>query len=695
MRSRRLSLGCTAAGSVLLLLGILAGLVNHHVLDGPRFASHVDSMRRDPALTSQIGRAITNRVLIADPDLVALRPLIEAAATSLAGSPAFSPVVTESARQTHAFFTDENSHQFAVRLANLGSVLGGVLPALAPDAAHRIPPQLSVTLASVGSQSIAARTIRLTHLAAMLAWLLPLLALLAFGAGVFLASDRVRAMIRTGYGIACAGLGIAVLWVIGSLVAGAEDTSSLHGALVTAAWNELGSLLWWAAALTAAAGALLAAAASARVPEVDIAVLASRVWWWVAHRPQNGWLRAARAIGLLGVGLGCILQPTTMVRILVLVAGWVLLLSGVGELAAIAGARRPEAGDRGTASGRWVPVVVSVTAVSLLVGFVAFIATPAGQQVRTLVSSSTACEGSVELCDRPYDEVAFAATHNSMAAADEPRWFIPEQPTGIVGQLHAGIRAFLIDTWYGQKTENTRLVATARRSYDAALAEAKAAFGPEVVASALRLRESITQRTGPPTPYMCHGLCETGATALEPTMARVRDWLAANPREVLTFIIEDNVTPADTAAVFRRAGLMPYVYTHRVGQPWPTLGEMVDSGRRLVVMMERHGGGSTYPWLLSAFDSVQDTAYSNPTVASLSCDLNRGSRSDPLFMINNWIASFTTLVSSARTVNAYSQLMPYVERCRSERGQIPNYIAVNYYNEGDLFRVVNQLNGVR
>jgi hypothetical protein len=64
-------------------------------------------------------------------------------------------------------------------------------------------------------------------------------------------------------------------------------------------------------------------------------------------------------------------------------------------------------------------------------------------------------------------------------------------------------------------------------------------------------------------------------------------------------------------------------------------------------------------------------------------------------MINNWIASFTTLVSSARTVNAYSQLWPYVERCQSERGQIPNFIAVNFYNEGDLFRVINRLNGVR
>jgi len=31
---------------VLLLSGILAGLVNRQVLDGPRFARHVDAVRR-------------------------------------------------------------------------------------------------------------------------------------------------------------------------------------------------------------------------------------------------------------------------------------------------------------------------------------------------------------------------------------------------------------------------------------------------------------------------------------------------------------------------------------------------------------------------------------------------------------------------------------------------------------------------
>ena len=96
-------------------------------------------------------------------------------------------------------------------------------------------------------------------------------------------------------------------------------------------------------------------------------------------------------------------------------------------------------------------------------------------------------------------------------------------------------------------------------------------------------------------------------------MTAVEEWLAAHPREVVTFFVQDEVTPADTAEVFETAGLLPYVHTQVAGRPWPTLGQMIDSGRRVVVLMENHGGGTTYPWLMQGFDWVQDTPYENPT----------------------------------------------------------------------------------
>ena len=208
--------------------------------------------------------------------------------------------------------------------------------------------------------------------------------------------------------------------------------------------------------------------------------------------------------------------------------------------------------------------------------------------------TSGPCNGHIELCARRYDQIAFPATHNAMSAADEPGWFIPEQPTGLLGQLDAGVRVLLIDSYYGQRTRRQGLVATAPESYEAALADARRDFGPEVVDSALRLRNAVTSApSGPAEPYMCHGLCEIGSTEWEPVMARVKVWLDTHPREVVTFFIEDSVSAADTATVFSQAGLLPYVYDHSSGSSWPTLGQMINSEHRVVVLIPGCCKGST------------------------------------------------------------------------------------------------------
>ena len=55
------------------------------------------------------------------------------------------------------------------------------------------------------------------------------------------------------------------------------------------------------------------------------------------------------------------------------------------------------------------------------------------------------CNGHAALCQRPLDEVALAATHNSMSAPLEG-WRSVQQDAPIAEQLHDGIRGLLIDT---------------------------------------------------------------------------------------------------------------------------------------------------------------------------------------------------------------------------------------------------------
>jgi hypothetical protein len=304
------------------------------------------------------------------------------------------------------------------------------------------------------------------------------------------------------------------------------------------------------------------------------------------------------------------------------------------------------------------------------------------------------CNGSVALCERPYDDVAFPSTHNSMAAADEPGWFFAEQPDGIVAQLDHGIRVLLVDSWYGQRTQRRGIIANTDESRAAAQAEARESFGEAAVNSALRLRDALnlTPR-GPVAPYLCHGLCELGSTKWLPLMKDVRVWLADHPREVVTFFVQDTVSPADTAQVFRQAGLLPYVYTPAADGRWPTLGQMIESGQRLVVLMEEHGGGTTYPWLLQGFDWVQDTPFLFAGPGEFSCDPNRGPADASLFLLNHWITDKRREVSNATEVNARDVLLPRAQECAETRGLQPTYLAVDFYDRGDLFGVVDTLNG--
>jgi hypothetical protein len=63
-------------------------------------------------------------------------------------------------------------------------------------------------------------------------------------------------------------------------------------------------------------------------------------------------------------------------------------------------------------------------------------------------------------------------------------------------------------------------------------------------------------------------------------------------------------------------------------------------------------------------------------------------------VINNWVQSQTPSQDDAAKVNAYDTLLDRVRRCQKLRGQFPNLIAVDFSEKGDLFRVVNTINGV-
>ncbi len=684
-------------GSVLLLLGMVAGVGNREVLDGSRFATHVDHIRTDPAVARQVGIVISDSLIRTAPDLTVARPLVESTSGVLVGSAAFGPVVRAMVTPVHTAFTTDGSDHIVLRLADVGAVLVAALSAVAPGVAESLPPGLDVTLVSFGDQAYASTTIEYAHLLKLLAWLLPLLAVLCFAGAILLTHARERAVRAVGFGVAASGLALGTLVFVAGVIASLVSTESLRPALGVASWNELRGPLWLAAAVVVAAGYVIVLGTAVRLGG-DARSMLAEAYEWVLRPPRRTRDRVGRAALLTTVGVAGVLRPLTVASILIVVAAFVLALHGAIELV--------NAIRRDTDSVKAVPrfilrpelrmALVVGAALAIVAGLVAWNARPPQAAVATIgVSNGKLCNGYAQLCDRRFNQVAYPTTHNSMSAADEDGWFLAEQPTGIIGQLDDGIRAFLIDSWPGQQTDREGVIANAGESRGAAIDEAIAEYGKDVLPAALRLRKATSiEPKGPIEPYLCHAICELGATKMEPVLAAIRGWMETHPREVITLFIQDEVTPKDTAAVFQSSGLLPLVYTAEPGKQWPTLRTLIESNKRVVVLSENVGGGEAYPWLLQGFDWIQDTPYDAVQAADFSCDLLRGSADGSLLLVNHWLNRSQHRVSDSAKVNAAEVLGPRLEECLSERRHIPNFVAVDYYDHGALFDEVNRLNGV-
>ncbi len=286
------------------------------------------------------------------------------------------------------------------------------------------------------------------------------------------------------------------------------------------------------------------------------------------------------------------------------------------------------------------------------------------------------CNGFVELCDRKITDVVFPMTHNSMSIEDYD-WFGPSHENSIRTQLDSGIRGLMIDTHYYDATESIG-------SYflDA---------GPlEVLAiQAIVDKVDLEVRVGV---YVCHLICQLGSTPLVSTLSEIRSFLEDNPREVVVIIFEDRISKEDTIQAFSESGLLPFVYDHGGGD-WPAVDELIARNNRLVVFAEYEG--SPPSWYMNAWEFVEETPYSFAEAEEMNCSPNRGGTGKDFFLMNNWIERVIPRKSDASGVNEYDFLLERARKCEEERGGKPNFISVNFSKEGDLFRVVNELNGVR
>ena len=408
------------------------------------------------------------------------------------------------------------------------------------------------------------------------------------------------------------------------------------------------------------------------------AAVVSVALWWIVGRAIAAPLDAAVGTGAdswrLPAGLRGVLGDVRSeigadLRGTVVRYGAVLVLTGVALGAGtVVGTRVRGLGTR--------PALLAAGAVAVVV------AVSAGVAVSDVGSSERACNGHVELCDRGYDDVVYAATHNSMSSPDiVPVW--PEHDGDIRAQLDAGVRALLIDTKYWPPV-------TAAGDLTAELGDTETPV-PAALADAWYATLG-SLRDGREGTFLCHIHCAFGAVPFVDSLTVVREFLEENPDDVVTLIIQDAISTEDTVAAMTAAGLGDLLYEHRADGAWPTLGELIDQGRRLVVFAEE--AGPPPAWYANAFESMQETPFFFTSAEQLSCAANRGRSDAPLFQMNHWIQRIAPDRVDSVEINRLDVLVDRARQCEAERGLRPNFLAVNFYNIGDTVEAADVLNGL-
>ncbi|MBA2342795.1 MAG: hypothetical protein H0V85_04965 [Thermoleophilaceae bacterium] len=703
-------------GALFLLVGTVALYADLHLLDSKDFADRATSTLSEDEVRNAIGQRLSDEVIKAQPDLLGARPLIDGAAEGIAGTSAFQALFRRGVQQVHGSVFGRQQDSVALKVADIALLVVQALEQIDPDIARKVPKGVEGELLSVSEGSDQA-ILNLAQVAddirSVALWSVVLAALLLTLA-IVTSLERRRTVRTIGVTVAGIGLFLIVALILGRAIVSNKVGTAAETDAIRAVWDAfLLDLRTWALVL-AGTGAVIAACANALREPDDVDDVARGLWHGLTHVPETYWRASLRALAIIAIGILIVAERETMIQIAAVLGGLYLVYLGMLELLRVAvptarwaaveideeldeavdDVRR--AGARGwrTLGRRFAPLA-GMGAIALLLITGAVIAAGATDETEDASLDIRACNGHAELCDRPLDEVSIAATHNAMSAADQPGWLFALQEKAIPSQLEAGVRGLLIDTHYGVKTR--RGVYTVFTKSSASRAQLADQFGDDFVATAERLRKRIGYRGGgKEEAYLCHAYCELGATKVEKGLGWVRDYLVANPYEVLVISLEDNVTPEDTAKVFKASGLLDYVYTGPV-RPLPTPREMIESGGRVLVMAERNSGA--VPWLHPQFQLTQETPFRFTSPAQLaapdSCDFNRGIGKAPLFLLNNWVDT-TPLgrPSNAAKVNAYDPLLERARRCQQERGMLPNLVAIDFYKQGDVFGVVDTLNGV-
>lgn len=215
---------------------------------------------------------------------------------------------------------------------------------------------------------------------------------------------------------------------------------------------------------------------------------------------------------------------------------------------------------------------------------------------------------------------------------------------------------------------------------------------------------------------LCHFNCALmDGGSLMDHLLTVKHWLDENPYEVVTLLFV-NTGPAlwqwTKAYYDSELDLMSYIPPRKGPwanfgiKDWPTIADMVASDRRVVTFISSGANEYAVPFLLPEFRYLFETNFGIERPDQYSCKPDRprwpGSYiPNRLSMIDHWLyAKFLGFrypnATYANETNSASfregALGEHAARCRTMYQRRPNFLLVDFFNEGDVFDVEYGMN---
>ena len=170
-----------------------------------------------------------------------------------------------------------------------------------------------------------------------------------------------------------------------------------------------------------------------------------------------------------------------------------------------------------------------------------------------------------------------------------------------------------------------------------------------------------------------------------------------NPREFVMIIFENAAElPGETLEPLL-APLSSYAYVPTSPQTFPTLGELINSGKRMMFFNYPSPGTSTF--VLPAFNYLASTAFDVFSSSGFNCTIQRpAGQTRPFLVLNHMLSTpiigneiYIPNFDARETTNSAESLKAHLQSCGNT---FVNFLYVDWGQTGDLMKVTAEYNGV-